>query len=154
MAGFKGKYDFSIDDKGRISLPAKLRKNVSPEAKDGFILTRGFETCIYLYPQNIWNKLEEDLDNRTSEFDENDRILIRTMMMYANDVVIDQQSRIPITPELLSFAKITKKVVIIGVLKKIEIWAAEEFEQYNERSGGKTYEQIASEVMGRKKECA
>src|SRR5574337_1072223 len=57
MSSFKGRFSYSIDNKGRIALPAKLRKSVSPEANESFVLTRGFEQCLFVYPQDEWNKL-------------------------------------------------------------------------------------------------
>jgi MraZ protein len=61
MSSFKGSYMYSVDDKGRVSLPAKLRKYVSPEANDTFVVTRGFEQCLFVYPLDEWNKLESSL---------------------------------------------------------------------------------------------
>ena len=56
MSRFKGEETYSIDSKGRVNIPAKMRKSMSPDAGDTFVLTRGFETCIYAYPMDEWKK--------------------------------------------------------------------------------------------------
>ncbi|MFP4369781.1 MAG: division/cell wall cluster transcriptional repressor MraZ, partial [Candidatus Kapaibacterium sp.] len=63
MAFFKGQELFSIDNKGRVNIPAKMRKALSPDANDTFIITRGTDKCIYAYPMDEWKKYEEKLEN-------------------------------------------------------------------------------------------
>ena len=59
MAGFKGQAEYSVDRKGRVTIPAKMREAVSPEANKTFTVTRGFEQCVFLYPMDIWSEIEE-----------------------------------------------------------------------------------------------
>ncbi|MEK7748795.1 MAG: division/cell wall cluster transcriptional repressor MraZ, partial [Bacteroidota bacterium] len=59
MSSFKGRFTYAVDDKGRIALPAKLRKSISTNSKGNFVVTRGLERCLYIYPHDEWNKLEE-----------------------------------------------------------------------------------------------
>jgi division/cell wall cluster transcriptional repressor MraZ len=61
VSAFKGSYAYSVDNKGRVNIPAKLRKNVAREANDTFVVTRGYEECLFVYPQDEWNKLEESI---------------------------------------------------------------------------------------------
>ncbi|MBI3194236.1 MAG: division/cell wall cluster transcriptional repressor MraZ, partial [Ignavibacteriae bacterium] len=60
MSSFKGTYQYSVDAKGRISLPMKLKKNVSPHADNSFVITRGKKQCLFLYPQDEWDKIETE----------------------------------------------------------------------------------------------
>ena len=59
VSSFKGRYLYSVDEKGRVALPAKLRINLAASVKGNFVITRGFERCLYIYPQDEWNKLEQ-----------------------------------------------------------------------------------------------
>ena len=148
MAGFKGKYDHSIDDKGRVSLPSKLRKHLLPEAQDSFVITRGYENCLDLYPLDAWNALERDLKSKLNLYKEEDRLFLRTIFMWAHEVTLDKQSRIMIPQELLEFSGISAHVTIIGALDKIEIWSPDEFRKYRDRFAEQSYESVAARVMG------
>ncbi len=146
MAGFKGNASYSVDSKGRVAIPAKMRNAMNPEAKGAFTLTRGFEKCIFLYPLDKWEKIEaqyEDLNMYESEA----RHFVRIVLMWAEEVALDRQGRIRIPESLMKYAGITDKALIIGALDRIEIWNPEIFEAYiNEES--KKYETLAEHVMG------
>ena len=142
---FRGQFTYSIDSKGRISIPAKLRKHMSPEANDTFIITRGTTTCIDLYPLDQWQKYEEKF-LKLNSFDPAEAKFIRMIMQYANDDSLDSQSRILIPQSLINFAQIEKEVLILGVLQKIEVWNPKIYEEYINQTG-ETYEQIAAKVM-------
>ncbi|MFA6233077.1 MAG: division/cell wall cluster transcriptional repressor MraZ [Bacteroidota bacterium] len=148
MAGFKGKYDHSVDDKGRVSLPSKIRKALTPEAKDSFVITRGYENSLVLYPLDAWNRYETQMSTELNTHREEDRLFVRMIMMWAQEVTLDRQSRIMIPQELMEIAGISTQVVIIGALEKIEVWSPEFFRAYNERFADTTYEAVAARVMG------
>jgi len=145
MSSFKGSYMYSVDDKGRVSLPAKLRKYVSPEAGDTFVVTRGFEKCLFVYPIDEWNKLEANLRNLSS-YDPQHRRFIRAILELAQESQIDSQARISIPPELREYASIQNEVRIIGTLDKIELWNPKIYEEYK-NSQPESYESIAATVM-------
>lgn len=145
---FRGQYSYSIDSKGRISIPAKLRKHLSPEANDSFILTRGTSECIDVYPMDQWNQMEEKLIN-LNPFNPDDLKFIRMISQYATDVTLDSQSRILIPQNLLDYAGIQDEVLILGALKKIEIWNPQKYNEYLDNIN-ETYEQIAAKVMAMK----
>lgn len=142
---FKGQFTYSVDSKGRISIPAKLRKHVSPEANDTFIMTKGTDACIDVYPLDQWNQFEQKL-LVLNQFKPNDARFIRMILQNASEDTLDSQSRILIPQPLLEYAKIEKEVLILGALKKIEIWSPKVYEEYINQSP-ETYEQIAAEVM-------
>jgi len=142
---FKGQFTYSIDSKGRISIPAKLRRYVSAEANDTFVMTRGTTTCIDIYPLDQWSLIEEKLNN-LNQFKPDDIRFTRTILLFASEDSLDSQSRILIPQNLIEYAKIEKEVLIIGALKKIEVWNPKIFEEYLKQSD-ETYEQIAAKVM-------
>ena len=145
MSSFKGRYSYSVDSKGRIALPAKLRKSVSPAANDTFILTRGFEQCLFVYPQDEWNKVEESVRG-LSPTNPQHRFFVRTLMQWATDVQIDGQARLSVPQDLLKFAGIENEVLILGVMERVEIWNPKIYEQYMNNQPA-TYETVAESVL-------
>ncbi|MBI5022405.1 MAG: division/cell wall cluster transcriptional repressor MraZ [Ignavibacteriales bacterium] len=145
MSSFKGSYMYSVDDKGRVSLPAKLRKYVSPEANDTFVVTRGFEQCLFVYPLDEWNKLESSLRGLSAN-DPESRRFIRATLEFAQESQLDTQQRISIPPELRVYADIQNEVRIIGTLDKIELWNPKTYEEYK-LDQPESYEKIAAKIM-------
>ncbi len=146
MSSFKGSYIYAVDEKGRVSIPARMRKYLSPEANETFVITRGTETCLFLFPLDEWEKLEKRL-KELNTFNPQHRLLVRILLMWAVEVTLDNQSRIMIPKNLLEFAKINKEALIIGALDRIEIWNPEVFQEYV-NSQPESYESIAEKVLG------
>lgn len=145
MFSFKGRYSYSVDSKGRIALPAKLRKNVSPGANETFVITRGFEQCLFVYPQDEWNRVEESIRG-LSPSNPQHRFFVRTLLQWALDSQMDSQARISIPQDLLKFAGIENEVLILGVLERIEIWNPKIYEEYMNNQPA-TYETVAEAVL-------
>lgn len=145
MSSFKGRYSYSVDNKGRIALPAKVRKNVSPAANDTFILTRGFEQCLFVYPQDEWAKVEDAIRG-LSPSNPQHRFFVRTLLQWAVDCQLDSQARLSIPQDLLKFAGIENEVLILGVLERIEIWNPKIYEAYMNNQPA-TYETVAEVVL-------
>jgi len=148
MSSFKGSYSYSVDSKGRINIPAKLRKYVSPDANDTFVVTRGFEKCLVLYPLDEWNTLESSV-RELSPSNAQHRFITRALLQYATETQLDGQSRITIPRELLQFAGIEDQVLIVGVLERIEVWNPKEYDVYM-KSQTDSYENIAQTVLHKK----
>ncbi len=147
MATFKGTYKHSVDEKGRVNIPAKFRKSSSSTTHDTFVITRGLEGCLFVYPVEEWERVEEKL--KVLPFTQKKtRLFERHLLPNASDAVLDRQGRITIPPHLLKLAKIKKEeeVLIFGVLERIEIWNPEVYDQYL-ASAEKTYEEIAEELF-------
>ncbi|PSQ81986.1 MAG: division/cell wall cluster transcriptional repressor MraZ [Bacteroidetes bacterium QS_1_63_11] len=143
--GFKGQAEYSVDSKGRVAIPAKMRKSMSPQADETFTITRGFEDCIFLYPRNEWAEIEEEIDD-LNMYDREVRNFVRIIMRWANEVSLDGQGRISIPNPLLDFAELDGSALIIGAFNHIEIWNPEEFDGYlNEQP--EDYETLAESVM-------
>jgi MraZ protein len=145
MSSFKGSYTYSVDDKGRVSLPAKLKKYVSPEANETFVITRGFEKCLFIYPQDEWNKIETNL-RKLSSYDPEHRLFVRTFLEPAIECQLDVQSRLSIPQELREYAGIQGEVRILGALERIELWNPKVYDEYRSNQS-ETYESIAAKVM-------
>lgn len=120
----KGEYIHTIDSKGRLIIPAKLR----PELGDNFVITKGLDGCIFAYPQKEWNVLEEKI--KTLPLSKS-RELQRFFFSSACDCSLDTQGRILISATLRKFANITKDVTVIGVSNRAEIWDSENWNKYN-----------------------
>ncbi len=146
MAGFKGQAEYSVDSKGRVAIPAKMRNDLSPEAKSTFTITRGFEQCIFLYPLNRWSEMENDFRG-LNMFNQESRAFVRTILRWADEVSLDGQGRVSIPRPLIDFADIQDKALIIGSLDHIEIWNPALFETYL-NAQTEDYESLAESVMG------
>lgn len=122
-----GEFHHNIDDKGRLTLPAKFRS----ELGETFIVTRGIEQCLFVYTMDEWNKIFNQLNSLP--FTRKDvRNFNRLFLSGATTVEFDKQGRINITSLLISYADIKKECVIVGVGDRLEIWAKQAWEDlYN-----------------------
>jgi MraZ protein len=148
MSSFKGRYRYAVDEKGRIAIPAKLRKNIAPASRKNFVVTRGLEKCLYLYPLDEWNKLEQSLRSLSLRNDK-DRQFARTISSWAEDAGPDGQFRIMLSAELKQYAGITEEVLVLGVLERIEIWSPAVLDAF-EKDQSQSYESAAEQVFAPK----
>lgn len=147
MAYFKGEYEHSVDAKGRVSFPSRLRKYLNPEAGDRFTILRGLEQCLYLYPQDHWEKVESRLA-RINSFQKTGRTVIRNFLRSADDLTLDNQNRLALPPSLTDWAEIGNKVVFLGSGDRIELWAPQVLEQMDSELDFQTYQELFEKVMG------
>lgn len=145
MAAFRGSYTHAIDHKGRVSIPARYRRQLSGDAEETFVVLRGLETCIALYPSDEFRRLDERLRSR-SFADEINRRYQRMMLSESRDETLDAQGRVALPPRLIAHAQIEKEVLIVGLLDHLEVWNPELFENYLQ-SSPRTYEEIAGELL-------
>lgn len=139
---FIGEYQASIDDKGRISIPAKFR----PKLKSKIVVTRGLDNSLFLYDLNEWKKLATKLASLPIST-ANTRAFSRLMLAGAMDCDVDKQGRIIIPGYLKDFAKISKKVIVAGLYNRIEIWSEELWTAYKaqtEAASNQIAEQLGS----------
>jgi len=148
MTFFQGHENYSIDAKGRVNIPAKMRKSLSQDAHDTFTLTRGFKNCISAYPLDEWEKIQMKLYEK-NQFDEENDYVISMMLYWCVDSTLDAQQRIVIPKKLLDFAGIDSKVLILGKMDHIEFWNPDEFESL-QNSRTEPYPVTASKVMGKR----
>lgn len=126
MNPVKGEYKHSIDAKGRLAMPAKLRD----ELGERFTVTKGLDGCLAVYPEKEWELLEDKI--RTLGNGEKARRVKRYYFANAFDAQLDAQGRILIPAGLREFAGLQKDVVVIGQLDHAEIWNSEKWRAYNE----------------------
>ena len=143
---FLGSYNYSIDAKGRISIPARMRKFVSPESNDTFVLTRGSSKCINIYPMDFWKELVSSKLDKLNSFDPQDVKFMRMFLQEAAEDKFDSQSRLLVPKKLIDFAEIEKDILILGMNKYIEVWNPQLYEEYLKNIED-SYESIAKEVM-------
>ncbi len=145
MATFRGSYQHSVDHKGRVSVPARFRRALSGDAEGSFVMLRGLDACVWLFPADEFKRMEDRLRAR-SFGEESARRFLRTLLLDSRDETLDAQGRVALPPRLIEHARIEKDVLINGVLDHIEIWNPKVFEQYM-ASSNRTYEDIAGELL-------
>jgi len=118
---FIGEYAYALDLKGRVNVPAKFRQALSKDNKNTFIITRGMDSCVWVYPLTEWQKIEADLRNLSS-LSNIHRAFVRNTARYASPSTYDKQGRITLSPSLVEYASLEKDVLIIGMINKMEIW--------------------------------
>jgi MraZ protein len=128
---FRGIFHNSVDEKGRMSIPVRLRDQIRDNHTTPLILTLGFDQCLNLYPSDTWQKIEENLSSTMNSLSSEDRQFVRTVMKAVDEVEMDQQGRVVISPVLRKEAGLGKNVVIAGLLNHIEIWDKQKYESYH-----------------------
>ena len=121
-----GEYEHSLDVKGRLILPAKIREDMG----DKFIVTKGLDGCLFGFSQNELTNFEEKLKTLPLT-NKNARDFVRFFLSGATECEIDKQGRFLITSNLREYATLEKDAIIIGVGTRIEIWNREKWKSYN-----------------------
>jgi MraZ protein len=141
---FYGEYEHSLDEKGRLIIPSRIRDVMKQEGITSFIITRGLDECLFLFSTQQWRAHEERLASQPLE-KSNARRFTRMFFSGAAECSPDRQGRIFIPPNLREHAHIEKDVVVIGVQSRLEIWDKASWEKFSKESK-ESYEQIAEEL--------
>lgn len=155
MPGFGGTFSCAIDEKGRLSIPSKIRLGkADPQKKktrrgipagEMMVLTQGLDGCLSLYPEDEWAKIEKRLD--TLPFTQGDfRYFNRRLHQYSSHVRIDSAGRILIPDPLRQLVGLQKEVLVVGVNQSIEIWDPAHYQAYLDNYG-RTYEEVAERLF-------
>jgi len=147
VPSFKGEYEHSVDNKGRVAFPAKLRKNLAPEAQEKFTLLRGLEPCLYLYPQDEWERVEDKL-SQINSFSRQGRTVKRNFLRFAEDLVLDKQNRISLPSHLMDWSGIQDSAIFIGSGERIEIWSPGKLDEVDSELSFESYQELFEQVMG------
>lgn len=118
---FTGEFSYSLDAKGRVNIPAKFRNVLTADNEQSFVITRGMDPCVWVYPVTIWQSIEDEL-RKLSSLSRINRSFVRSTVRYASSVQYDKQGRIAITPNLIEYAQLEKEALIVGMVNKLEIW--------------------------------
>ena len=121
---FMGEYHQKIDEKGRLTIPAKIRYDLGED----FIVTRGLDGCLFVYPKDTWSKIIEKYQNLPNIKDA--RNFMRFFLSGANEQKFDKQGRINIPSPLTKYADLIKECVIIGVGERLEIWSLDRWNNF------------------------
>ena len=142
---FYGEYEHKLDKKGRIIIPSKFREVSKEHYVDKFFVTRGLDTCLFMFSEEEWKNQESKFKNLSFTKRET-RKFNRLFFSGAVEAIADKQGRILIPAYLKSYALIKKDIMLIGVSNRIEIWSREKwYEFYNETK--ESFEDIAEKLM-------
>ncbi len=137
---FIGEFKYTLDNKGRLALPAKFRKDFS----EGAVVTRGLDNSLFLFTKSEWEKLAQKIAALPlSQADA--RAFSRLMLGGAMDIQLDKQGRLLIPEYLRNYAKISKKVVVAGVFSRVEIWDENLWNEYKKNTESQS-DQIAERL--------
>ena len=145
---FTGEYNNFLDPKNRLNIPAKFRKVLDPINDRTFVITRGFDQCLVLYPLQDWSQVEEQLGTLSSIRGRH-RSFVRSVTRYATSVQYDGQGRIQIPESLLGYSGIKKEVEVIGMINKIELWNPAIISQMDANEEGiedNNFDDLANEI--------
>ena len=138
---FMGEFQHNIDDKGRVIIPAKFREELGAS----FIVTRGLDNSLFVYPLKEWQQIEQKL--KTLPFTRSDaRKFTRFFFSGAIECELDKQGRVSIPSNLRSYAELMKECVFIGVSNRVEIWSKELWENYYQDSEA-SFNEIAEKIV-------
>jgi len=145
MTGFHGEYQSTIDAKGRFHLPGSLKKQLA-EGENRFIVSRGFEKCLTLYPMKSWQGILDRI-SQLNDFDPKVRQFRRQFLGGATEVELDGAGRILLPPTLREFALPGKEIVLAAALDRFEIWDASKYKQLFEDFSADEFSNWAQEGM-------
>jgi MraZ protein len=147
-SGFIGEFECKVDAKGRIMLPAGLKKQISPAAQEKFVLNRGFEKHLNLYPMNEWQKISAEV-NKLNLYVAKNREFLRRFNNGATEIELDNTSRLLLPKKMMEYAGVDKEVVLFAYANRIEIWSREAYDKLMSEDSGEDFASLAEEVMGK-----
>ena len=142
-----GTYECKVDAKGRLMLPAAIKKQLLPALQNGFVLKRAvFQPCLELYPMSEWEVLMQKV-NKLNRFKKKNNDFIRRFTAGLKMVEVDAAGRLLIPKDLIAFSGITKEIVVSSAINIIEIWDKDKYEKAIDDATG-DFADLAEEVMG------
>ena len=147
MLNLLGTYDCKADVKGRVMVPASLKKQLAAVAASGFVIKRAvFQPCLELYPMEEWEKLMEKMGG-LNRFNRKNNDFIRRFTAGVRMIEMDASGRINIPKDLMLFAGIGKELVVSSAINIVEIWDKQKYEQAIDDAAN-DFADLAEEVMG------
>ena len=147
MINLIGTYECTVDNKGRIMIPAQLKKQLDGFTKEPFILKRSvFQNCLELFPYSEW-KLMMDKVNKLNRFVKKNNDFIRMYTAGVKSIDLDSTGRLLVPKDLISISKLTKNVVLSSSINIIEIWDKDEYEK-SINDPKVDFAKLTEEVMG------
>jgi MraZ protein len=147
MIVFLGEYEVTLDAKGRFLLPMGVKKQLPEDASEKFVIARGFEKCLTLYPKTNWDPIMAELI-KVNDYKAENREFLRYFTMGAAEMELDSAGRMLVPPNLKAYAGLEKDIVLVSVINKIEIWDKNKYQQFFDSFSLEKYSDLAERVMG------
>ncbi len=147
MTGFLGEYEATLDVKGRFLLPAGFKKQLPDTETSRFVINRGFDKCLALYPLKTWEPLFAKITG-LNEFDPKQREFRRAFLNGATYVEPDSAGRILLPPNLKLYAGLEKDIVLMATGDKIEIWDSNKYKQFFDSISSEALSDLGRDVLG------
>ena len=148
MIGFLGEFEATLDAKGRFLLPAGVKKQLPEKDSNLFVINRGFEKCLSLYPLKNWEPLFANI-SKLNDVDPTVRQFLRYYLNGATNVEPDSASRLLIPPNLKEYAELKKDIVLVAAVNKIEIWDSNKYKQLFDSFSAEAFSDLAKQVMAK-----
>ena len=149
MIGFLGEYESTLDAKGRFLLPAGFKKQLPGEGAAHFVINRGFEKCLTLYPLQSWDPIFSEI-SKLNDFDPKVREFRRYFLNGATQLELDSAGRLLLPKNLTEHAGLEKDIVLVSAVNKIEIWDKTKYKEFFESFTPQSFSDLANEVMNKK----
>jgi MraZ protein len=149
MIGFIGEYEATLDSKGRFLLPAGVKKQLPEGEMPVFVVNRGFEKCLSMYPTQSWKPLYESIST-LNDFDPKVREFRRFFLNGAMQLELDSAGRILLPKSLMEYAGLEKDIVLVSAMNKMEIWDKNKYQQFFDNFSPESFSSLAAEVMAKK----
>ena len=146
MSHFLGEFNCKLDIKGRMMIPANLKKQLPEAESEGLVINRGFEKHLVIYTRKEWNKVVDDL-SKLNTFERKAREFVRYFTRGATELTLDSANRILFPKHLMEYAGINQDVVLSCQFDKIEVWAQDAYEAQIDNEP-ENFANLAEEVMG------
>ncbi len=142
-----GEFDCKIDAKGRMRMPSGLINQLGEREKYTFVINRGFEKCLMLYPLEVWDRITAEI-NQLNLYNKKNRNFVRYFYRGAHEVTLDSADRILLTKRLVEYAGIDKDVILMAYNDRIEIWAKDEYDSMLDEEPD-DFSDLAEDVLGK-----
>ena len=146
MIGFLGEYEATLDPKGRFLLPSGFKKQLPEDSSVRFVINRGFEKCLSLYPIKSWEPIFAEI-SQLNDFDPKVREFRRYFLNGATLTELDGAGRLLVPPNLKEHAGLEKDIVLVAAVNKIEIWDKTKYQQFFDSFSPDAFSALAQQVM-------
>lgn len=142
-----GEYECKLDTKGRMVVPAALKRQLPDVERDGLVVNRGFEKNLVIYTRAEWNKILKQL-SKLNQFQPKNRDFVRKFMSGATELMLDSAGRVLLPKGLLEYAEVGNELVLACNLEKIEVWSKVKYEEQLGAISEDDFSDLAAQVMG------
>ncbi|MFO7843127.1 MAG: division/cell wall cluster transcriptional repressor MraZ [Bacteroidales bacterium] len=147
MTTFIGDYNCRVDEKGRVTFPSSLKKQMDSASQNRFVVKKDiFEQCLVLYPIEEWERQNAIIRSKINPYNKEHNKFLRNFYRGSAEIVLDSNNRLLIPKRLLELAEISKEAILAGQYGKIEIWSKELYEAAEE--GHEDFAALAEKIMG------